>query len=135
MLMGGSSMGFGLNLLKVLTGSDEKTLLNARAEVNHLVGGNKISNNSEKNYVIETIIREMNELVDFNKVIEDNGTPVEVVSCIVDLHIRNNDKKFLVIFNRVMVEYYNLELGNSESLIKALSLLTEEIMYIVTNDY
>jgi isocitrate lyase len=125
----------GLKLLSLLTGSNEMTLLNARAEISHTLGTSKISNSHEKNFVLDSICKDIVKYVDIGKAIDNNFSPYEVVYAVIEKRVNDNDREFLVIFNRVMVHYYQMKLGNEQSLAKALTELTDDIVYIISNEF
>ncbi|CAM5199704.1 hypothetical protein UACE39S_05812 [Ureibacillus acetophenoni] len=123
-------MGFLLKALSVITGSNEETLLNARAELSNNFGSGHLSNETERDYVF-------NELFKF---FQKNGIPNElkneptgaIIGFVLDyLSQDKKNTKFLQVTNRVMVDFYNFELGNSETLIRALMKMGHDFEYYI----
>lgn len=122
-------IGKGLEILKALTASDEKTILNAKAEMIHFVNKNYISDEVERNYVLNALADEWVSIDPFDVYILSSE---EILASIIEEHIKSNDKKFLVILNRVMVHFYGMEFGNDESLYNALVKMTEDMSEIIS---
>lgn len=114
-----------MRALSILTGSSEETLHNARAEMSHNFGRGVLSNQSEKNYVFETLIDYMPRYF----------TPEQIRSMytghvtgfiVEDLAQSKKNEKFIQIFNRVMVYFYDYEFGNVSKLEPALLRMGED---------
>lgn len=112
-------MGFLLKTLSLLTGSSEELLLNARAEVSNNLGSGSISSESERTFVFDR----------FLKFLKENGLPREleneptgvILAIILDILVQDKkNHKFIQVNNRVLVDFYNYELGNNNTLMPAL---------------
>lgn len=126
-------IGKGLEILKVLTASDEKTILNAKAEMSHFINKNYISDEAERSYVLNTLADEWVSIDPFDVYMLSSE---EILVSIIEKHIKANDKKFIVIFNRVMVHFYGMEFSNEKSLYEAMIKLTEDIAEVISEkDY
>ncbi len=126
-------MGKGLKFLSILTGSSESQLLNAKAEVKRAFGSQELSNDSERDFVLNKIIKEMEKL-DYAKIRELKISMPELTAMVIDeISVKKTNKEFMYIFNRVLVDYYEYKLGNAESLNKAINLLAYDIGKKVIN--
>lgn len=112
-------MGFLLKALSVLTGSSEETLLNARAEMSNKFGSGRLSTETEREYVFEQLYL----------FLKNNGIPRElsneptgvIIGFILDYLVQDKrNGRFIQVTNRVLVDFYNFELGNTDTLIEAL---------------
>nr|WP_106780791.1 hypothetical protein [Lysinibacillus timonensis] len=112
-------MGFFMKALSIITGSSEETLHNARAEMSNHYGKGLLSNESEKQYVFEQIINYLPQYFSPQE-IRQSPTGYIIGFIIDDLAQHKKNEKFIQVFNRVMVYYYNYEMNKIETLEPAL---------------
>jgi hypothetical protein len=118
-------MGFFTKALSILTGSSEETLYNARAELSNNLGKGVLSNQAEKEYVFETIIDYLPRYFKAEQ-LGSMYTGHAIAIIIDDLTKSKINEKFIQIFNRVMVYFYNYEINNIRTLEPALLRMGEE---------
>lgn len=125
-------MGKILKFLSVITGTKEEVLLNINTKFLKSINDNLfkrdeyISTKYEKKYIIEKFSKEL--ITDFDiKNIDIDKELHQAIGGIVKKYVDNKDNEFLVIFNRVMVKYYGMKLGDTVSLGNSILLMTEDI--------
>lgn len=84
-------------------------------------------NDSEREFVLNKILKELEKL-DYEKIEKLNISPTELTAIVIDeMCTKKSNKDFIEIFNRVMVDYYEYEMGNAESLNKPIKLLAYDV--------
>lgn len=125
-------MGLLLKTLSILSGSNENTLLNCRAELSNKFGSAKLSSESEKMYIFEIL---ENDLPNIAKQVipkimtREDADKLELndlVTITFDYYNHSKKHELLKIISRVMIHFYNLTPGNIESLQESLMLLTTD---------
>ena len=112
-----------LKALSVITGSSQGTLLGAKAEISNILGGGKLSSEQEKRFVFEKLIT---DLPSFYTIEEANSMhTIEIIGNMIEYYI-HAEPKFVQIFNRVMIYYYNFELRKEETLIPAFETFSKD---------
>lgn len=115
-------MGTFLKFLSLLTGSDEETMLKARAEVAHAIGSSKVSNIKEKEYVFDCYLNLIANLTDPNEINKYSlgYTLMSVTDNLTQNYLHEPEMvEFLQAVNRVLVHYYGFILGNPNTLTSA----------------
>lgn len=112
-------MGTFLKFLSLLTGSNEETILNARAEVAHAIGSSKVSHIKEKESVFDRYLNLLANLTDPNEISKYSlGYTLMWVTDALTQNYRHAPEmvEFLQAVNRVLVHYYGFILGNPNTL-------------------
>ena len=123
-----------LKFLSVLTGSPEQTLLNARIEVtDKLGGGGALSSIHEKEFIFDKFSRDMHRMFTIEQC--NRTLTADIVGAMLEEYGRRGEKEILNAFNRVMVYYYNYELGNAKTLFPALILFSKEFDVYIKKRY
>lgn len=123
-------MGLFLKALSILSGSPEDTLLNSRAELSNKFGSGKLSCETERIYVFETLQKDLPNIA--KEVIPKIMTREEadelelndLVTIAYNYYDYAKKHELLRIISRVMIHFYNLKPGDIESLEEALMLFS-----------
>lgn len=126
-------MGLGLKILSLISGSDEKTILNARAEIEDFIGTrSNTSNNSEREYIINALAKEIKNNPRYIQLSKRGIDKSDVVCKVIDDKMNAGDIKELVIMKRVLVQYYGYNNNHSKEGFKK---FIDDIVYILDNPY
>lgn len=115
-----------LKILSFLTGSSQETLLTAKAEMLNNLEKGDLSSADERKFVFEKLANDMFELYEDKVEVIQLMPMVEIVGEILEDHMKRGDKNFLQIFNRVLVYFYDYELGNQDRFIPAMMTFSED---------
>lgn len=119
-----------LKYLSMATGSSQETLLNARAEMSNAIGSKSLSHEKERLYVFEKLNTDMqNHGSSYINYEEIKHMPIEVILPYMSEYYQDTKQnEYMQIVNRVLVYFYNYELGNHDSLVKALTPFTYDFI-------